>query len=686
MPYTARRARVFLWLLGLVASPASAAIECPGILSKNGRACCPSFCNACGDKKCEEAPGGAELCWRTSSRATTSAPRAALRRARCRHAAAPASARALRSHTHATLLARADAAALRTAPRLATRGSTTTSSTRRAIPSARRRSRAEVQVQDVRLVHAAVAAAESHPPPPPPPPVLDAMGAFKYTVVKSWSRPRRRGRAERVGGGEEGAHRLRAAEGGHRAGVWRGKVDADATYRRTSSCSSRSDENKGFGWRGRRRRTRDRRRRSSRACRSRRRRRRRRRRAAVAAAAAARAVAAAVAVATAALALRAVEGEGPRDDVVVARRSASTGAPRSRTTPTTRSRRTRCAARARTARRGRSSRRRRAPRRRSAGSSRARGMSSACGRRARRGPARSPTRERRYRPRCGRPTRRSACRPRSRRGVHGGQARPPRAPVGLRRRLVMVQMREGGGAGGSQANWVPVPEGVTRGAATIEDLEPYTAYVPRRQLERQGHLAARPAVGAARTAGDLGLLRAPPTVRRLDGASFTVQWPASACRPKLRWAILFAPAAAVAAAAAPSARRRGPRWRRAAGRAQEVRAPGVCADGRVFAVRSADMRVDGYASRRRRRRRSARRSCRRRGAARRASASGCAAARAARGHPAVLVDDLAHALAVDHARLVLVAAPAEGRGYAVLDVLPGDGGAPRSSPPRSRSR
>ena len=28
-----------------------------------------------------------------------------------------------------------------------------------------------------------------HPPPPPPPPVLDAMGcAFKYTVVKSWSR------------------------------------------------------------------------------------------------------------------------------------------------------------------------------------------------------------------------------------------------------------------------------------------------------------------------------------------------------------------------------------------------------------------------------------------------------------------------------------------------------------------
>ena len=62
MPYTARRARVFLWLLGLVASPASAAIECPGILSKNGRACCPSFCNACGDKKCEEAPGGAELC------------------------------------------------------------------------------------------------------------------------------------------------------------------------------------------------------------------------------------------------------------------------------------------------------------------------------------------------------------------------------------------------------------------------------------------------------------------------------------------------------------------------------------------------------------------------------------------------------------------------------------------------
>ena len=62
MPYTARRARVFLGLLGLVASPASAAIECPGILSKNGRACCPSFCNACGDKKCEEAPGGAELC------------------------------------------------------------------------------------------------------------------------------------------------------------------------------------------------------------------------------------------------------------------------------------------------------------------------------------------------------------------------------------------------------------------------------------------------------------------------------------------------------------------------------------------------------------------------------------------------------------------------------------------------
>ena len=42
----------------------------------------------------------------------------------------------------------------------------------------------------------------------------------------------------------------------------------------------------------------------------------------------------------------------------------------------------------------------------------------------------------------------------------------------------------------------------------------------------------------------------------------------------------------------------------------------------------------------------------------------------------MLVDDLAHALAVDHARLVLVAAPAEGRGYAVLDVLPGDGGAP----------
>ena len=39
-----------------------------------------------------------------------------------------------------------------------------------------------------------------------------------------------------------------------------------------------------------------------------------------------------------------------------------------------------------------------------------------------------------------------------------------------------VQMREGGGAGGSQANWVPVLEGVTRGAATIEDLEPYTAY------------------------------------------------------------------------------------------------------------------------------------------------------------------------------------------------------------------
>ena len=65
--------------------------------------------------------------------------------------------------------------------------------------------------------------------------------------------------------------------------------------------------------------------------------------------------------------------------------------------------------------------------------------------------------------------------------------------------------------------------------------------------------------------------------------------------PKLRWAILFAPAAAVAAAAAPVG---APPWAEVAtgvagGDAQEVHVrPGVCADG-VFAVRSADMRVDG---------------------------------------------------------------------------------------------
>ena len=49
---------------------------------------------------------------------------------------------------------------------------------------------------------------------------------------------------------EEGAHRLRAAEGGHHAlGVWRGKVDADAaacTY--VVVLGSRSGENKGFGF------------------------------------------------------------------------------------------------------------------------------------------------------------------------------------------------------------------------------------------------------------------------------------------------------------------------------------------------------------------------------------------------------------------------------------------------------
>jgi len=247
-----------------------------------------------------------------------------------------------------------------------------------------------------------------------------------------------------------------------------------------------------------------------------------------------------------------------------------------------------------------------------------------------------------------------------------------------------VQMREGGGAGGSQANWVPVLEGVTRGAATIEDLEPYTAYSFRVvSSNAKGTSPPGPPSAPLATAGDLGLLRAPPTVRAdSTAASFTVQWPASACRPKLRWAILFAPAAAVAAAAAPVG---APPWAEVAtgvagGDAQEVHVrPGVCADGCVFAVRSADMRVDGYAlaSAPSASVRSTQLPPARRGAARIGFRLRGGSGLPEDILPHVLVDDLAHALAVDHARLVLVAAPAEGRGYAVLDVLPGDGGAPQ---------
>ena len=145
MPYTARRARVFLWLLGLVASPGSAAIECPGILSKNGRACCPSFCNACGDKKCEEAPGGAELCC-TENVVKGYDECAAGGTAPCkvptRRRASPPPARCAHTPTLPCWRARRCRRRSRTAQRRATRGSTTTSSTRRAIPSARPRSRA----------------------------------------------------------------------------------------------------------------------------------------------------------------------------------------------------------------------------------------------------------------------------------------------------------------------------------------------------------------------------------------------------------------------------------------------------------------------------------------------------------------------------------------------------------------
>ena len=389
MPYTARRARVFLWLLGLVASPASAAIECPGILSKNGRACCPSFCNACGDKKCEEAPGGAELCC-TENVVKGYDECAAGGTAPCkvptRRRAPPPPARC--AHTPTLPCCRADAAA---AP-----------GRRKGL---RLGARQRLQLRGVRSL------------------LLDPEVVHEVQVQACLCTPRRRRRIRR-----RRRRRCSTRWAARSSTRWssRGRAASAARSSRTSGrwgrrCSSTLGRGRWTSRAGGMARP------SRRGCNTRTRTSSCSGRAATRTRASASTRAATLKPRTPIITCMSPPPPPPppppappspppppsaplppspsppppahapskvKGLVTTSSSCASvgsTGAPRSRTSPTTRSRRTRCAARARTARRGRSSRRRRAPRRRSAGSSRARGTSFACGRRARRGPARSPT-------------------------------------------------------------------------------------------------------------------------------------------------------------------------------------------------------------------------------------------------------------------------------------------------------
>ena len=575
--------------------------------------------------------------------------------------------------------ARADAAAAPDGAKACDWGSTTTSSTRRD-PLLDPEVVHEVQVQDV-PVHAAVAAAEPHPPPPPPPPVLDAMGcAFKYTVVKSWSR----GFGGEVVPNEWEVGKKVLIDFGPRKvdiTLGYGRVDADATHQRVRGRARRAATRirASASTRAATLKPRDRRRRSSRACHSRRRRRRRRRprrrrrrrrrprrcrrrrRRRRRSRSTRR------------------RSEGPRDDVVVVRvgrppleRRAPHDADHPITSYEVRGAREQLAA-VRLAGGGH---------RAEVGGLLARGTSSACGRRARRArPLSDPV------------------------SVAVGRAAAPDAPFGVPTRgageactavkLVLpelrsghgndssysVQMREGGG-GGSQANWVPVLEGVTRGAATIEDLEPYTAYRSASSARTPGHLAARPAVGArdgGRPACCARRRRSAPTRRppRLPSSG-----PRAPAAPSCAGRSSCARPRRVAAAAAPVGAPPWPRWRRAWQAATRRRCMCPCLRRRLrlrgALRRHARRRLR---PRRRRRRRSARRSCRRRGAARRASASGCAAAGCPRTSPTLVRRPRARARRRPRAPRPRRGA-GEGRGYAVATCFPATAARPRSSPPR----
>ena len=110
----------------------------------------------------------------------------------------------------------------------------------------------EVQVQDVRSGTPPSPPPNPHPPPPPPPPVLDAMGcAFKYTVVKSWSR----GFGGEVVPNEwEVGKKVLIDFGPRKVDITRWGYGAAKSTRMQHTnayvvvLGSRSDENKGFGF------------------------------------------------------------------------------------------------------------------------------------------------------------------------------------------------------------------------------------------------------------------------------------------------------------------------------------------------------------------------------------------------------------------------------------------------------